>query len=229
MRQIGSLFTCLAMVGVLFASAAFAQDAPAQKPDAPPKTAPDKKPDGATDHAKPEDVATAMQAAKLTLAQAVAAAEEHSKGHAIGAWGDVKDKQATVTVHCVVGDKCMAVTVDHAGKPTGMKEADAEHAKVHNGAVADVWAAFSEAKMTLARALRAEAEHHPKGTIVAATGKFHGKRPEVYFTCVRDGKVLKSETDKSWKVRDLKSREEADQGPVKDAKKGEQPAEPKKP
>src|SRR5262245_41049327 len=204
MRRTWFSLAGLTAFGLLLGSPALAQEKPKPKED---KPAPKKDEPKKTEHAKPADVATAMKTDKLDLSSAVAAAEAHSKGHAVAAWGDVKDGHANVTVHCVVGDKCMACTVDQTGKVTGMTEATADDDKhTHNATGAEVWKAMDGAKMTLAKSIDADAAEHKGATMVSATAKMDKGQPEVYFTCVAaDGKVMKSEVDKSGKVHERKA------------------------
>ncbi|MCI0631484.1 MAG: DUF6370 family protein [Phycisphaerales bacterium] len=103
-------------------------------------------------------IAAQLDQNKTTLAKAVTAAEEHSKGRAISVIADLNDKdQVAVHVFCVAGDppKIMKCYVDIAtGSVKGMKEvhefpitqndhahghddeAGDDHAKHHDGGVA---------------------------------------------------------------------------------------------
>ncbi len=65
---------------------------------------------------------SAMEAGKSTLAKAIEAAEESSKGKAVHAACEMEGKTLTYEVYCMVGDKIMEVTVDAAGKATGSKD-----------------------------------------------------------------------------------------------------------
>ncbi len=65
----------------------------------------------------------AMDTGKTSLTATIAAAEEKSKGKAIGAYPTLKDGNLTVDVYCMVGDKLMQVTVDSSGKAGDAKEA----------------------------------------------------------------------------------------------------------
>jgi hypothetical protein len=73
-------------------------------------------------------IATQLDQNKMTLAKAVGAAEEHSKGRAISATTQIMHDQAALHVWCVVGDpasppKIFKCHVDLAtGKVAGMKE-----------------------------------------------------------------------------------------------------------
>lgn len=68
-------------------------------------------------------MAKAMETGKTSLTAAIAAAEEKSKGKAIGAYPTLKDDKLTVDVYCMAGDKLMQVTVDSTGKAGDAKEA----------------------------------------------------------------------------------------------------------
>jgi len=70
-----------------------------------------------------KDVVKAMDAGKVTLSSAIAAAETKSKGKAVAAYSDFEDGKLDFDVYCLVGDKIMAVEVDGAGKAGDMKEA----------------------------------------------------------------------------------------------------------
>jgi len=65
----------------------------------------------------------AMETGKTSLTAVIAAAEEKSKGKAVGAYPTLKDDKLTVDVYCMAGDKLMQVTVDSTGKAGDAKEA----------------------------------------------------------------------------------------------------------
>jgi hypothetical protein len=69
-------------------------------------------------------IAAQLDQNKMTLAKAVTAAEEHSKGRAISVLSDVRDDdQVAVHVFCLSGDKIQKCHVDHkTGRVTEMKE-----------------------------------------------------------------------------------------------------------
>lgn len=85
-------------------------------------------------------IAAQLDQSKTTLAKAVTAAEQHSKGRAISVISDLNDKhQLGVHVFCIAGDKIMMCHFDPAtGTVTGMKEVkafpitEADHAGSHD-------------------------------------------------------------------------------------------------
>lgn len=62
-----------------------------------------------------KNMVKAMEAGKSSLTAAITAAEEKSKGKAVGAYPTYKDDKLTVDVYCMVGDKLMQVPVDSSG------------------------------------------------------------------------------------------------------------------
>jgi len=70
-----------------------------------------------------KNMVKAMETGKTSLTAAIAAAEEKSKGKAVGAYPTLKDDKLTVDVYCMAGDKLMQVTVDSSGKAGDAKEA----------------------------------------------------------------------------------------------------------
>jgi len=70
-------------------------------------------------------VTQAMDAAKVTLGAVIAAGEEKAKGKALAVTSSAKDGKASFEVYALAGDKIQKVTVDNAGKATGMAEATA--------------------------------------------------------------------------------------------------------
>ena len=70
-----------------------------------------------------KDMVKAMETGKTSLSAAITAAEEKSKGKAVGAYPTLKDDKLTVDVYCMVGDKLMQVAVDSTGKAGDAKEA----------------------------------------------------------------------------------------------------------
>jgi len=69
------------------------------------------------------DVAKSMDAAKVTIGAVIGAAEEKSKGKTLAVTSAAKDGKASFEVYCLASDKIQKVTVDNAGKATGMEEA----------------------------------------------------------------------------------------------------------
>lgn len=65
----------------------------------------------------------AMETGKTSLTAAITAAEEKTKGKALGAYPTLSDGKLTVDVYCMAGDKLMQVTVDSTGKAGDAKEA----------------------------------------------------------------------------------------------------------
>ena len=70
-----------------------------------------------------KNMVKAMETGKTSLSVAITAAEEKSKGKAVGAYPTMKDDKLTVDVYCMAGDKLMQVTVDSTGKAGDAKEA----------------------------------------------------------------------------------------------------------
>ena len=70
-----------------------------------------------------KNMVKAMETGKTSLSAAITAAEEKSKGKAVGAYPTMKDDKLTVDVYCMVGDKLMQVAVDSTGKAGDAKEA----------------------------------------------------------------------------------------------------------
>ena len=68
-------------------------------------------------------VTQAMDAAKVTIGAVIGAAEEKSKGKTLAVTSAAKDGKASFEVYCLASDKIQKVTVDNAGKATGMEEA----------------------------------------------------------------------------------------------------------
>ncbi len=68
-------------------------------------------------------VIQAMDAAKVTMGAVIGAAEEKSKGKALAVTATATGGKASFEVHCLASDKIQKVTVDNAGKATGMEEA----------------------------------------------------------------------------------------------------------
>jgi len=71
-----------------------------------------------------KNMVKAMETGKSSLAAAITAAEEKSKGKAVGAYPTLNDDKLTVDVYCMVGDKLMQVAVDstgQAGEPKAAK------------------------------------------------------------------------------------------------------------
>jgi uncharacterized membrane protein YkoI len=150
-----------------------------------------------------KDVLKQMDAAKLTPASAVAAAEAHSKGKALGVMGAVKDNKLGITVHCVVDGKCKAVTVDNTGKATDVKDATSGCK-----GCADSLKAMEGGKVTLASAIKA-AEEHSKGKAIAAMAETAAGATNIMVACAvgdkavivtvdgKTGKATKMEDDKA--------------------------------
>lgn len=66
---------------------------------------------------------TMMADSKLSLGQAVATAEEHTKGKAVVAHCELEDGKLEVEVYCLVGDKIQEVEIDgKTGKVTEVEE-----------------------------------------------------------------------------------------------------------
>src|SRR5262245_28649665 len=74
--------------------------------------------------ASAKKIADELNASKMTLAKAVTAAEDHSKGRAVGVISSVgADNQIAVNVFCAADGKIQKCSVDHkTGKVTEMKE-----------------------------------------------------------------------------------------------------------
>lgn len=70
-------------------------------------------------------VVQAMDAAKVTIGAVIAAAEEKSKGKALAMTSSATGGKASFEVYTLASDKIQKVTVDNAGKATGMAEAKA--------------------------------------------------------------------------------------------------------
>ena len=68
-------------------------------------------------------VIQAMDAAKVTMGAVIGAAEEKSKGKTLAVTATATGGKASFEVYCLAGDKIQNVTVDNAGKATGMEEA----------------------------------------------------------------------------------------------------------
>lgn len=68
-------------------------------------------------------VTQAMDAAKVTMGAVIGAAEEKSKGKTLAVTSAAKDGKASFEVYCLASDKIQKVTIDNAGKATGMEEA----------------------------------------------------------------------------------------------------------
>jgi len=68
------------------------------------------------------DSVKAMEAGKFSLASAIKAAEDHSKGKAFAASCETKAGNTETQVACAVGDKAVIVTVDKTGKATKMED-----------------------------------------------------------------------------------------------------------
>ncbi len=68
-------------------------------------------------------VIQAMDAAKVTMGAVIGAAEEKAKGKALAVTASATGGKASFEVYCLAGDKIQNVTVDNAGKATGMEEA----------------------------------------------------------------------------------------------------------
>ncbi len=68
-------------------------------------------------------VTQAMDAAKVTMGAVIGAAEEKSKGKTLAVESKATGGKATFDVYCLAADKIQKVTVDNAGKATGMEEA----------------------------------------------------------------------------------------------------------
>lgn len=182
---------------------------------------------------KNADVAKAMDDAKLTLDKAVQAAETESKGKAVAAHAKLDGKDAAVVVHCLVGDKCMLVTVDQAGKAGKPVEATEKDEKDNQAAkAADVVKAFATDKTSLSAAV-AEAEKECSATAVSAVSKLHGEKLTVDLQCVAAGKTTKCTFDaKTGKVKvheaktDKKDAKKDEKKESKEEKKGDQPPPP---
>ena len=90
----------------------------------------------------PKEIAAALDAAKMTLSKGIEAAEKETKGRAVSAWAEMYADGVRVDVHCVVGDKVMAVELDKTGKVLSSKEvkgdphahSDKDKAKKDSGA-----------------------------------------------------------------------------------------------
>lgn len=75
---------------------------------------------------KEKAVVQAMEENKITLVRAIEAAEESSKGKAIGARATLDRDKLSFTVQCVVEDKLEMVRIDgKTGKPIGPGRKDA--------------------------------------------------------------------------------------------------------
>lgn len=70
----------------------------------------------------PKEIAAALDAAKMTLGKGIEAAEKETKGRAVSAWAEMYADGVRIDVHCVVGDKVMAVELDKTGKVLSSKE-----------------------------------------------------------------------------------------------------------
>ena len=70
-----------------------------------------------------KDMVKAMETGKTTLSAAIAAAEEKSKGKAVGAYPMMSGDKVSFDVYCMAGDKLMQVSVDSSGKAGDAKEA----------------------------------------------------------------------------------------------------------
>jgi len=68
-------------------------------------------------------VVQAMDAAKVTMGAVIAAAEEKSKGKALAVTAAATGGKASYEVYALAGDKVQKVSLDNAGKATGMTEA----------------------------------------------------------------------------------------------------------
>ncbi|MEK6674237.1 MAG: hypothetical protein AABZ47_01125 [Planctomycetota bacterium] len=153
-----------------------------------------------------KDTLKAMDEAKLTPAKAVEAAEAHSKGKAVSIMGMLKDKKLTVTVNVIAEGKCKAVTVDSAGKATGMADAKADDMSCGTGA--DAVKMMDAAKTTLGKAIAA-AEEHSKGKAVAAMSA----ADSVTVACAVGDKMMMVTVDKTGKA--TKMDEEKEKTPIK--------------
>jgi len=70
-----------------------------------------------------KNMVKAMETGKSSLSAAIGAAEEKSKGKAVGAYPTMKDGKLTIDVYCMAGDKLMQVSVDSTGKAGDAKDA----------------------------------------------------------------------------------------------------------
>ncbi len=154
-----------------------------------------------------KDVSKAMDEAKQTPGNAVAAAEADTKGKAVSVTAAVKDKNVVFSVHTVAGDKCQIVTVDKTGKVTEKKDPSA-------GACvgcADTLKAMDSGKYTLSAAIKS-AEEYSKGKCIGASAETTAKDgTQVTVACAvgdkmqivtvdgKTGKATKMEEDKGEK------------------------------
>jgi len=132
-----------------------------------------------------KDTLKAMDEAKQTPGNAIAAAEAHGKGKAVSVMGSVKDKNVSFAVHVVAGGKCQVVTVDKTGKATESKDPSAG-ACVGCG---DTVKAMDAGKYTLAAAVKA-AEEYSKGKAVNAAAETTAKDGTVVTVACAVGEKL---------------------------------------
>jgi uncharacterized membrane protein YkoI len=168
---------------------------------------------------------------KVSLKQAVEAAEKESNGTPIAADVRVKGGKAEVVVYVEVGGKSMEVVVDPktgaAGKPT---EATAKDERgEHITKAKDIAKQLADKKVTLATAIT-NAEKHSSGKAISIKPKTDGTRFDFTVRVKAEGKwqyvVINGETGKAKSAEDKTKHEQKPAQPAPAAKGGKGGAPP---
>lgn len=139
-----------------------------------------------------KEISKQMEKGKLTAAAMIAAAEEASKGKAVGLTCNLSSSgRMTSSVTCMVGDKAQNVEVSADGKAGKMSDA--------TGVTADVGKAMDAGKMTAAKVIEA-AEAHSKGKALALVATATGGKAAYEVYAFADDKIQKVKVDDTGKA-----------------------------
>lgn len=126
--------------------------------------------------ARANDMETAkkMDELKITLTQAVEAAEKATTGQATAASARLEEGKLVVDVHVLIGGVCKLVPVDQEGKAGEPKDPDQKVERaLHGRDPAALGKVMSDAKVMLPAAIQT-AETHKKGRAVTIKSRWHG-------------------------------------------------------
>jgi len=148
-----------------------------------------------------KEMQKAMDAGKVTLASAIAAAEAHAKGKAVGATATWTGGKLGFTVHVMVGDKLQDVTVDATGKATKMEDSKVPADKVTMKK--DVVKGMEGAKQNVTTAVTA-AEAHSKGKAVSSVSTWEGGKLGFTVYALAGDKLQEVTVDATGKATGMK-------------------------
>ncbi|MCO6439057.1 MAG: hypothetical protein J5J06_18345 [Phycisphaerae bacterium] len=132
------------------------------------------------------EVAKKMDEVKLTLGQAVEAAEKSMEAQATAATAHLQDGKLIVDVHLMVNGMCKIVPVDAEGKVGEATDPEQKIERAAHGRDPGTLAKLmADSKVTLVDAIKA-AEEYKKGRAVLIKARWHGSLVQLQAIVITD-------------------------------------------